>query len=245
MWIKSVLQKVGYELVYAMFGCFVSMNTKMNRLLVSRINVLFEHHKFLTLIVSDLEELQSIIQEVKYRSGLQSAKLIRQLRRRDRLCHKRQKNCDIITACLQAVSQKRRKANASFFFTTKHAIINYNQTFSLKQRLYRSGLVSGFFCGNLCSFILQGCWCWGRSISLSLSSSSYRKVVLISLLNRSFSWCEFWQVYRCRHWRWNLTRFWLFIVYFVTIKKLSTFIPNPPLASAKPTEANSAANQNL
>ncbi|XP_070785142.1 TBC1 domain family member 30 [Enoplosus armatus] len=54
------------------------------------------------------EELRSIIQEVKYRSGLQSAKLIRQLRRRDRLCHKLQKNYDIITACLQAVSQKRR-----------------------------------------------------------------------------------------------------------------------------------------
>ncbi|XP_071358201.1 TBC1 domain family member 30 isoform X2 [Trachinotus anak] len=54
------------------------------------------------------EELRSIIQEVKYRTGLQSAKLIRQLKRRDRLCHKLQKNYDIITACLQAVSQKRR-----------------------------------------------------------------------------------------------------------------------------------------
>ncbi|XP_029351471.1 TBC1 domain family member 30 isoform X2 [Echeneis naucrates] len=54
------------------------------------------------------EELQSIIQEVRYRTGLQSAKLLRQLRRRDRLCHKLQKNYDIITACLQAVSQKRR-----------------------------------------------------------------------------------------------------------------------------------------
>ncbi|XP_022605513.1 TBC1 domain family member 30 [Seriola dumerili] len=54
------------------------------------------------------EELQSIIQEVKYRTGLQSAKLIRQLKRRDRLCHKLQKNYDIVTACLQAVSQKRR-----------------------------------------------------------------------------------------------------------------------------------------
>lgn len=55
------------------------------------------------------EELQSIIQEVKYRTGVQSAKLIRQLRRRDQLYHKLQKNYDIITACLQAVSQKRRK----------------------------------------------------------------------------------------------------------------------------------------
>ncbi|KAM4712445.1 TBC1 domain family member 30 isoform 2-T2 [Anableps anableps] len=56
----------------------------------------------------DPQELRSIIQEVKYRSGLQSTKLIRQLKRRDRLCNKRQKNYDIITACLQAVSQKRR-----------------------------------------------------------------------------------------------------------------------------------------
>ncbi|XP_074481166.1 TBC1 domain family member 30 isoform X2 [Sebastes fasciatus] len=54
------------------------------------------------------EELRSIIQEVKYRTGLQSAKLLRQLKRRDRQCHKLQKNYDIITACLQAVSQKRR-----------------------------------------------------------------------------------------------------------------------------------------
>ncbi|XP_043964986.1 TBC1 domain family member 30 isoform X4 [Gambusia affinis] len=56
----------------------------------------------------DLQELRSIIQEVKHRSGLQSTKLLRQLKRRDRLVHKRQKNYDVITACLQAVSQKRR-----------------------------------------------------------------------------------------------------------------------------------------
>ncbi|KAM9328614.1 TBC1 domain family member 30 isoform 2-T2 [Pholidichthys leucotaenia] len=54
------------------------------------------------------EELRSIIQEVRYRTGLQSAKLIRQLKRRDGLYHKLQKNYDIVTACLQAVSQKRR-----------------------------------------------------------------------------------------------------------------------------------------
>ncbi|XP_056280885.1 TBC1 domain family member 30 isoform X3 [Pseudoliparis swirei] len=54
------------------------------------------------------EELQSIVQEVRHRTGLQSTKLLRQLRRRDRLGHKLQKNYDVITACLQAVSQKRR-----------------------------------------------------------------------------------------------------------------------------------------
>ncbi|XP_045567851.1 TBC1 domain family member 30 [Salmo salar] len=53
-------------------------------------------------------ELSCIVEEVLYRTGLQSAKLLRQLKRRDRLAHKLQKNYDIITACLQAVSQKRR-----------------------------------------------------------------------------------------------------------------------------------------
>ncbi|CAG04128.1 unnamed protein product [Tetraodon nigroviridis] len=71
------------------------------------------------------EELQSIIQEVKYRSGLQSAKLIRQLRRRDRLYHKLQKNCDIITACLQAVSQKRRKNLQLFPFFFLFGCLNF------------------------------------------------------------------------------------------------------------------------
>ncbi|PWA22204.1 hypothetical protein CCH79_00017435 [Gambusia affinis] len=60
----------------------------------------------------DLQELRSIIQEVKHRSGLQSTKLLRQLKRRDRLVHKRQKNYDVITACLQAVSQKRRRSGS-------------------------------------------------------------------------------------------------------------------------------------
>ncbi|XP_061617922.1 TBC1 domain family member 30 isoform X1 [Phyllopteryx taeniolatus] len=54
------------------------------------------------------EELRAIIQEVKYRTGVRSAKLIRQLRRRDRLVRKLQNYYDIVTACLQAVSLKRR-----------------------------------------------------------------------------------------------------------------------------------------
>ncbi|XP_016125922.1 TBC1 domain family member 30 [Sinocyclocheilus grahami] len=53
------------------------------------------------------EELKWIIQEVKYRIGVQSAKLVRQVKRKDRLRQKFQKNCDIVTACLQAISQKR------------------------------------------------------------------------------------------------------------------------------------------
>ncbi|XP_060745610.1 TBC1 domain family member 30 isoform X2 [Tachysurus vachellii] len=56
----------------------------------------------------DPEELKWMIQEVNYRIGIQSAKLVRQLKRKDRLHHKQQKKCDIVTACLQAVSPKRR-----------------------------------------------------------------------------------------------------------------------------------------
>uniref|UniRef100_H3AW02 TBC1 domain family member 30 n=1 Tax=Latimeria chalumnae TaxID=7897 RepID=H3AW02_LATCH len=56
----------------------------------------------------DTEEMKRIVQELDYRIGVQSAKLIRQLKRKDRLLHKVQKNCDIVTACLQAVSPKRR-----------------------------------------------------------------------------------------------------------------------------------------
>ncbi|XP_030643760.1 TBC1 domain family member 30 [Chanos chanos] len=65
-------------------------------------------HQMNYLAQKDPEELKWIIQEVKYRIGIQSAKLVRQLKRKDRLYNKLQKNCDIITACLQAVSQKRR-----------------------------------------------------------------------------------------------------------------------------------------
>ncbi|XP_039721845.1 TBC1 domain family member 30 isoform X1 [Pteropus medius] len=56
----------------------------------------------------DINELKMILRELKYRIGIQSAKLLRQLKQKDRLLNKVQRNCDIVTACLQAVSQKRR-----------------------------------------------------------------------------------------------------------------------------------------
>nr|XP_024645979.1 TBC1 domain family member 30 isoform X4 [Macaca nemestrina] len=56
----------------------------------------------------DTNELKTILRELKYRIGIRSAKLLRHLKQKDRLLHKVQRNCDIVTACLQAVSQKRR-----------------------------------------------------------------------------------------------------------------------------------------
>ncbi|XP_039559761.1 TBC1 domain family member 30 isoform X3 [Passer montanus] len=57
--------------------------------------------------LKDVDELTTIKQELNYRISVQSAKLLRLLKQKDRLVQKVQKNCDIVTACLQAVSQKR------------------------------------------------------------------------------------------------------------------------------------------
>ncbi|CAK6443226.1 unnamed protein product [Pipistrellus nathusii] len=65
-------------------------------------------HQRLYLRQKDTNELKTILRELKHRIGIQSAKLLRQLKQKDRLLHKVQRNCDIVTACLQAVSQKRR-----------------------------------------------------------------------------------------------------------------------------------------
>eukprot|EP00064_Thunnus_orientalis_P022322 superscaffoldBa00007422_g22515 len=95
-------------------------------------------------------ELHSIIQEVKYRTGLQSAKLIRQLRRRDRLCHKLQKNYDIITACLQAVSQKRPGLSRFSMRQERLPAAGRRPRAGLKQRQQASGGV-----GNIISNVLK------------------------------------------------------------------------------------------
>ncbi|XP_045869025.1 TBC1 domain family member 30 isoform X2 [Meles meles] len=67
-----------------------------------------QRHQRQYLRQKDTNELKTILRELKYRIGIQSAKLLRQLKQKDRLLHKVQRNCDIVTACLQAVSQKRR-----------------------------------------------------------------------------------------------------------------------------------------
>ncbi|XP_075713006.1 TBC1 domain family member 30 isoform X2 [Rhinoderma darwinii] len=65
-------------------------------------------HQIQFLRQKDCNGLKDIREELRHRIGVQSAKLLRQLKQKDRLQHKFQKNCDIVTACLQAVSQKRR-----------------------------------------------------------------------------------------------------------------------------------------
>lgn len=56
----------------------------------------------------DISELRQIRSELKHRVSKNSARLIRQLKNRDRHLLKATRNCDIITAILQASSLKRR-----------------------------------------------------------------------------------------------------------------------------------------
>ncbi|KAM8974635.1 TBC1 domain family member 30 isoform 1-T1 [Pelodytes ibericus] len=65
-------------------------------------------HQIQYLRQKDNHQLKGIREELDHRIWVQSAKLLRQLRQKDRLQNKLQKKCDIVTACLQAVSQKRR-----------------------------------------------------------------------------------------------------------------------------------------
>ncbi|EMP30310.1 TBC1 domain family member 30 [Chelonia mydas] len=78
-------------------------------------------------LAPDADELATIVRELNYRICVQSAKLLRHLKQKDRLLHKVQKNCDIVTACLQAVSQKRRD-----MFLQNVALLT-NQHFTMKK----------------------------------------------------------------------------------------------------------------
>ncbi|XP_018429124.1 PREDICTED: TBC1 domain family member 30 isoform X2 [Nanorana parkeri] len=71
-------------------------------------------HQIKFLRQKDCSELKTIRGELKRRIEVQSAKLLRQLKQKDRLQHKQQKNSDIVTASLQAVSQKRVDTKLKF-----------------------------------------------------------------------------------------------------------------------------------
>lgn len=56
-----------------------------------------------------IPELQKMHAEMKHTSAQLSAMLVRQLKRKDRRRAKMRRNCDVVTAILQAASQKRSK----------------------------------------------------------------------------------------------------------------------------------------
>ena len=58
---------------------------------------------------SGVDELRRMISELHHRINHSSARLVRQLKRKDRHLARLQKNCDVVTAVLQAASLKRRK----------------------------------------------------------------------------------------------------------------------------------------
>ena len=58
---------------------------------------------------SDLGEIRRVLDELNSYVTLLSGRLVRQLKRRDKNAYRLQRNFDILTAILQAVSLKRRK----------------------------------------------------------------------------------------------------------------------------------------
>ena len=57
----------------------------------------------------DTDELRVMAKEMRTRISMLSTKLVKQLKRRDKHAYKLQRNFDVLTAILQAVSLKRRK----------------------------------------------------------------------------------------------------------------------------------------
>ncbi|VDI41858.1 Hypothetical predicted protein [Mytilus galloprovincialis] len=62
-----------------------------------------------TLESQSLGQVRKMVSELQYRNNCMSARLVRQLKRRERRLAKLQHNFDIVTAIIQASSQKRRE----------------------------------------------------------------------------------------------------------------------------------------
>ena len=58
---------------------------------------------------TDTDEVRVMAKEMRSRISMLSTKLVKQLKRRDKHAYKLQRNFDVLTAILQAVSLKRRK----------------------------------------------------------------------------------------------------------------------------------------
>ena len=65
---------------------------------------------FFSLVLrTDTDELRVMAKEMRTRISMLSTKLVKQLKRRDKHAYKLQRNFDVLTAILQAVSLKRRE----------------------------------------------------------------------------------------------------------------------------------------
>ena len=78
----------------------------------------------------ETDELRVMAKEMRSRISMLSTKLVKQLKRRDKHAYKLQRNFDVLTAILQAVSLKRRE---------------YTIILSLSKAILTLPLVTGFF----------------------------------------------------------------------------------------------------
>jgi hypothetical protein len=86
--------------------------------------------KSLKLIVFllDLGEIRRVSDELSSYVTLLSGRLVRQLKRRDKNAYKLQRNFDILTAILQAVSLKRRKFFHYFASAELLVLLSFNSS---------------------------------------------------------------------------------------------------------------------
>lgn len=73
---------------------------------------------------TDTDEVRVMAKEMRSRISMLSTKLVKQLKRRDKHAYKLQRNFDVLTAILQAVSLKRRKQNLEFSCLSNFNVIN-------------------------------------------------------------------------------------------------------------------------
>jgi hypothetical protein len=77
----------------------------------------------------DLQDLRHLCAQLQQNVGQANATLVKHLRHRDKTLSKLQRNCDIITAILQAASLKRRKLYLKDIIFTYQFIRDENRRF--------------------------------------------------------------------------------------------------------------------
>lgn len=92
------------------FECLhVIFEIAQHKLIIFRSTYFLDLSQNFNLAFPDVKQLQEVIKVLQHRTSIVSSRLVRQLKRRDHRLVRLQKNCDVLTAVLQAASLKRSK----------------------------------------------------------------------------------------------------------------------------------------
>lgn len=111
---SSVINSDSSKGYFSLYSLFVDLNIFLKTVSISAGDV-FNFAVYVDLMWSrcfvntGTDELRVMAKEMRTRISMLSTKLVKQLKRRDKHAYKLQRNFDVLTAILQAVSLKRRK----------------------------------------------------------------------------------------------------------------------------------------